>query len=358
MDFVSPVRGKRALLEFNILNLHYHSTAVHIFQYNKFPFWNKMSSVPEIIEIRATKAHTFLRKSKLFHHGILNLPITYMLLYGVLGFRLGQLFNKNIGFMINFMILMNYVLVVTTGTVYLIRDKNPDLTSKFYIGFVILMMINFNILIYIYYKKYNFISLLDDVTNARKHSLSKREIVYVILTFLTIIVPSVYMSYSISGYTLWTLKTGSNVYISFKTGGTMLPKTMMIVVIVIYINVTWTLFMATSLVISVLAVVLRREFSKCIGDLQDKIKKTNTLSVEIFTESIERFQLLRVLTQKFDDTFFMVLSLNLGAALGMLCSSIYIGESTFELKKTQVGASLATLAVLLPPSASLHSKVS
>ena len=76
-----------------------------------------MSSVPEIIDIRTTKAQTFLRKSKIFHHGILNLPITYMLLYGMLGFRPGQLFNRNIGFMINFMFLMNYVLVVTTGTV-------------------------------------------------------------------------------------------------------------------------------------------------------------------------------------------------------------------------------------------------
>ena len=278
----------------------------------------------------------------------------------MLGFRPGKLFNKNIGFMINLMFLMNYVLIVTTGIVYLIRDKNPDWTSKFYIGFVILMMINFNILIYMYYKKYNFINLLDDVTNARKYNLSKREIVFVVMTFLIIIVPSIYISYRLSGYTLWTLKTRSNVYISFKTDGTMLPKTMIIVIIVIYINVTWTFIMATSFIINVLAVVLRREFSKCIGDLQDNIKKTNTLSSEIFTEAIDRFQQLRSLTQRFDDTFFLVLSLKLGAALGMLCSaiySIYVGEGTFERKKGQLGASLATLVVLLPPLAALHSKV-
>ena len=311
-----------------------------------------MSSVPQIIEIRITKAQTFLRKSKIFHHGILHLPITYMLLFGMLGFRPGQLFNKNIGFLINFMFLMNYVLVVTTGTVYLIRDKNPDMTSKFYIGFVILMMINFNILIYILH--------LDDVTNARKYNLSKKETLFVVLTFLIIIVPSIYISYSTSGYILWTLKTRSNFYISFKTDGTILPKTMIIVIIVIYVYVTWTFFLATSFIISVLAVVLRREFSKCIGDLQDNIKKTSTLSSEMFTEVIDRFQQLRSLTQIFDDTFFMVLSLNLSSVLGMLCRaiySIYIGEATFELKKAQMGASLATLVVLLPPLAALHSKV-
>ena len=234
------------------------------------------------------------------------------------------------------------------------------MTSKFYIGFVILMMINFNILIYIFYEKYNFISLLDDVTNARKYNLSKKEILFVVWTFLIIIVPSFYYSYTISGCTLWTLKTRSSVYISFKTDGTMLPKTMIIVIIVIYINVTWTFFMATSFTINVLAVVLRREFSKCIGDLQDNIKKTSTLSSEMFTEAIDRFQQIRSLTQRFDDTFFLVLSLNLGAALGTLCSSIYtiyIGEATYERKRVQLGVSLATLVVLLPPLAALHSKV-
>ena len=105
---------------------------------------------------------------------------------------------------------------------------------------------------------------------------------------------------------------------------------------------------------------LRREFSKCIGDLQDNIKKTSTLSSDMFTEAIERFQQFRSLTQRFDDTFFLVLSLNLGAALGMLCSSIYtiyIGEATYERKRVQLGVSLATLVVLLPPLAALHSKV-
>ena len=74
------------------------------------------------------------------------------MLFGLLGFRPGQLSNKILGFIVNSMFLMNYILVVTIGTVYLIRDKNPDMTSKFYVGFVILMMINFTILIYIYYK--------------------------------------------------------------------------------------------------------------------------------------------------------------------------------------------------------------
>ena len=114
---------------------------------------------------------------------------------------------------------------------------------------------------------------MQDVTNARKYCLSKIEILFVILTLLTIVVPSVYISYSISRYTLWTLETKSNIYISFKTDGTVLPKRMIILIIVIYLNVTWTFLMATSFMISVLAVVLRGEFKKCIEDLQDKINK-------------------------------------------------------------------------------------
>ena len=80
----------------------------------------------------------------------------------------------------------------------------------------------------------------------------------------------------------------------------------------------------------------------------------------MFTKAIERFQQIRLLTQKFDDTFVMLLSLNLSAALGMLCISIYsiyIGEATFEMKSAQIGASLATLVIILPPAAGLHAKV-
>ena len=80
----------------------------------------------------------------------------------------------------------------------------------------------------------------------------------------------------------------------------------------------------------------------------------------MFTEAIERFQQIRGLTQQFDDIFVMVLSLNLSTSLGMLCSSIYliyIGEATFEMKKAQIWASLATLVIILPPAAGLHAKV-
>ena len=56
------------------------------------------------------------------------------------------------------------------------QNNSEDIVGKFYIGFSIVAMMKFTALQYIYYKKYNLISLLEDITNARKYNLSEMEI--------------------------------------------------------------------------------------------------------------------------------------------------------------------------------------
>ena len=118
--------------------------------------------------------------------------------------------------------------------------------------------------------------------------------------------------------------------------------------------------MATSFIISIIAVVIRAEFSKRIEELQHNINETNSLSHDTFSEGVERFQQLKALVNKVDNSFCLILSLNLSLSLGILCTSIYsiyIGETTFEDMKVGISVSFATLVVLLPSSAALHSKV-
>ena len=294
-----------------------------------------------------------------FRHGVLTLPLSFMLCFGLLGFRAGQIFNKIIGFVINSMFILNYVLVVAIGTGYLIANNYEGRVTKFYSGFVIVIMIQFTFLNYIYYKKSNLISILEDITLTRQHKLSKKEILFVIFTFLSVVVSSGIIVTEMSKMAISIFTNGCTNFFAFKTDDHLQCKLMSVLVILIYRNYAWISFLATSFLISIIAVVLRGEFSKCIEDLQDKINETNTLTSETFSETIERFQKLRILVQQNDDTFCLILSLNLGLALGLLCTTIYssyIGEIDYEI--VDILVPLATVIVLLPSSAALHSKVS
>ena len=67
------------------------------------------------------------------------------------------------------------------------------------------------------------------------------------------------------------------------------------------------------------------------------------------------------MVEKVDDMFFLDFALNLCLSLGTLCSSIYsitIGEFTYgDNIFNAILASIVTLLIQLPPSVSLHSKV-
>ena len=119
--------------------------------------------------------------------------------------------------------------------------------------------------------------------------------------------------------------------------------------------------MATSFLINVMAAVLRREFHKCIENLQEKITDTGTLSSETFSETMERFGDLRHMVQKVDDMFSPIVCLNLAISLGMLCGAIYVlarGEGTFfDGWHFLVFTSLGTLVIILIQAPELHNKV-
>ena len=113
--------------------------------------------------------------NKYSNHGILTLPLCIMLPFGLLGLKPGQLFNKIIGYVISTMFLFNYglILTITVARFYNVKDYK-DTLAKFFTGFAVIMTIKFTILIYIYFKRYNFLCMLEDLTNLRKHSLSKK----------------------------------------------------------------------------------------------------------------------------------------------------------------------------------------
>ena len=301
-------------------------------------------------------------EDKKSRHGILTLPLSIMLPFGLLGFRPGQLFNKIIGYIINTMFLFNYglILTITIARFYNVMDYENTL-PKFFTGFAVVMTIKFTILIYIYFRKFNFMCLFEDLIILRKHSLSKKEIFLVIITFTAIVVMSIYLIYYVSY--LWVppvLRTGHSFKFTFENNDPTQARATIILEFLIFITTTWVSILATGFFINVISVVLRREFDKCIENLQEKIEETGILSSDIFSKTVERFQELRGLVEKVDDMFFLDFVLNLCLSLGILCGSlygIYVGHFTYENMHIPVIFSMATLLITLPPSAALHTKV-
>ena len=296
-------------------------------------------------------------------HGILTLPLCVMLPFGLLGFRPGQLFNKIVGFLINIMFLFNYGLILFFTIARLCNIDDYEKTHvKFFTGFAVFMTIKFTALVFIYFKKINFMNLLGDITKIRKYSLSKIELIFVTIPFITIVAMTIYLIFYLSyQYVLPVIRTGNYIFIfAFDHKGTLIARVTIVLEFIIYMNITWISILATGFLINVISVVLRREFDKCIENIQEKIKKTGILPSDIFYETVERFQELRCLVEKVDDMFFIDFTLNLCASLGMLCSSIYgiyVGHFTSNDMHLQIIISIGTLLLALPPSAALHSKV-
>ena len=128
-----------------------------------------------------------------------------------------------------------------------------------------------------------------------------------------------------------------------------------------YLTFAWTSVLATSFLINVMAAVLKKEFHKYIENLQEKINETGTLSRDIFSETMDRFQVLRNMVQKMDDVFSPIVCLNLVISLGMLCGAIYAlarGEGTFfDGWNFLVFTSLGTIVIILVQTTELHNKV-
>ena len=286
-----------------------------------------------------------------------------MLPLGLIGFRPGQIFNKTVGYLLNLMFLLNYGLVFIVGVGHLeIQKHYSSAYHIFYAGFVILIMIKFNLLAYNYYKKYNVMCLLDDIIHIRKHNLTKLEILFVTTTFIGILGLMSYIFHFIfSSIVLPVLQTGTSNPFAFEATGPVGAKIVVVFEYLIYSNITWISVLATSFLINVMAVVLGREFHKCTENLKEKINETGTLSSDIFSETVERFTALRNMVQKVDDMFSPIICLNLTLSLGMLCGAIYAlsnGEGTFfEGWQICIFFSLGTIIIFLIQTSELHYKV-
>ena len=306
---------------------------------------------------KVTPDQTNKQENNVCRHGILHLPLTIMLPFGL------QLFNKIIGYFINLMFFFNYGLILALTILRFISVEDYDETvAKFFTGFAFVMMIKFTNLLYMYFRRYNLGMLLQVITRTRRYSLLKKELFFVIIIFIAVVTMVIYVIlYFSHRFVLPILTTGSSRFLfAFETKDPVASRVAVILEILIFMDVTWISVLATSFLLNVITVVLGREFDKCIENLQEKVNDTETLSGDTFSETVERFKKLRGVVEKMDDIFFLDFTFNLGLSLGMLCGSfygIYVGDLTYEDMHIPILVSMVTVLIILPPSAALHSKV-
>ena len=145
-----------------------------------------------------------------FGHGVLTLPLIVILPFGLLGLRHGQLFDRISGCVIDLMFFFNYglILAVAVSRFVNMKDYFPTI-DKFFTGFVVFMTIKFTLLTYIFFKKSNFVCLLGNITKIRKYSLSKKEFIFLLFIFITVVTMVIYLVYYTSiFFVLPALRTG------------------------------------------------------------------------------------------------------------------------------------------------------
>ena len=204
-------------------------------------------------------------KEKTFYgRGVLNLPLVIMLPLGLLGLRPGQLFNKIIGYFINLMFFFNYgvIMAVTIARFSNVKDYEYEKTHvKFFTGFAVFMTIKFTVLIFIYFKRYNVVNLLEDITKIRKCSLSKRELLFVTIQFTTVFTMVIYLMYFVfNQYVISVLRTGIRHFdFAFVHEGPLQARVTIVLEFLIFMNTAWISIMSTSFLVNMIASVLRKE---------------------------------------------------------------------------------------------------
>ena len=296
-------------------------------------------------------------------YGILALPVALMVPFGLFGFRPGQLGKYKIGYALNAVVMLIYLLVLSMGIGYFYnRNEYGDTAYKFMTAYLILMIIKFTLFIFKLYKHYSLFSLLNDIKNVRRNSLERNELtcIFIILTIILTMVFVAEIYFSSDVLEVFNTSEFKWTPIAMETNDPIMIRIFAVLEGIIYMSVTNISIMLTSFIVIVIAVVFSKEFEKCIEELGAEIKKDSSLSNNLFSKSAERFYELTAVLQKADDLLSTTIGFNVMLCLGMLCGGVYaclIGDGTFKEWYLPIFSSIVNLVVLLSQIVGLNSKV-
>ena len=197
-----------------------------------------------------------------------------------------------------------------------------------------------------FFKKSNFLYLINQVQEVRNHKLQTIDMFYIVLA------TSVY----------WVLIIYTNYGMFFQYIVKEPDKPVIDAAITIWtINVSWNLILNSALTICFICIVLSREYKECLCELQNNIIIANgNITDDIFLEVVERFRKLGNVVHGVDAMLSAILSLVLSSTMMMLCAAIYVileGQSIFGLAFSMAVSAFSTM-IILPTTTSLHHTVS
>ena len=125
------------------------------------------------------------------HYGILSLPIAIMMPLGLLGSRNGQVIKGCICYLINFLVILNYGILPFISFGFFSNTATLLHFSNVYLAYAVfkftILIIFFTLLIFKFYKKYNVVCLLDDISKTRFKGLENRDIIQILMYLLLIV---------------------------------------------------------------------------------------------------------------------------------------------------------------------------
>ena len=276
-------------------------------------------------------------------YGVLSLPVALMVPFGHFGIKLKQMKHKTVAIIINSVLMFSYILCLFIGISTLLGKSNfKNIKVLFNTGFNIMIILLFSVWAFNYFKKFNFLSLVDQIKDERSHSLTIKDWIYI--TFAICSTGSVLMLMNF------------NVIKKHFFSKTNIFK---VIEIFLYTNVSWTLIFNTSFSLCCVTVVVSREFKKCVSNFKEIITEQNYFSDELFHETAERLRTLTCIVDQVDAMFSGVVGLVLSTALGMLCGAIY-GILNYPLENwgLVITVCVVSLIILLPPLTVLNRSVS
>ena len=257
-------------------------------------------------------------------YGILVLSIAILVPFGHFGFRPGD-FGKGFTFIVvNFLCVSSYILALLSFIIDLINIYSNPLNMQFTTSFALMVFLLYTIKIYKIYKKYNVVSLVKDIKVIRiirKHTLDMYEKFWIIFMTCIMFSPIIKLIHNAYGIVTDYLKSGKQISL-MKTENRGLELLTILQMTFYYISV-WVLIYGYGFLIAIIAIVLKKEFNKCIHQLESNITKENNLTKELFSITIHRFYQLASVVHKVDKMFSDIIALIMVISMALLCSSTY-----------------------------------
>ncbi len=297
--------------------------------------------------------------------GALSLPVILLITFSLFGTRLSQRCIHpivNVFFVINTTVTTILAVGFAYGTL-----RTTALAQKLAnTAFPLLAVVNLLLLYRIYFKQYNVVALLQDVSKHRNISLSKVDRMWVCAT-LCISIASIFYSLGVCLFALvdFLKMTEEELLEQFtfsfiSAQDPLINGIIFVTVGAVFSVCNWMSFLGPCTLMSTIATVLSRELQACIENFERFIDEDGSLSEETFIKTTERFNLLTLLVKKADAMFNPFVALYLMNSLIMLCAAVFgiiVEKGILEQWLLAVVIASATVAILVPPLAALHSQV-